>query len=266
MEIAATIGVARSRGVEPRFNADWPYQPWFSLPDDWFTDDFTGTVDLEKCDELAHLDPAERPFAQDRSLWAHCEAEIRRLLRPSLAARKTLNGYTDFWALPRPVLAVHVRRGDAVQANDLLTPDKWRYHPLRPLSYYQGAIAIQQPGAASIAVFGDDPTWNRAFIPGDYHHEGVPRPKPHEADYQTAPILDWIDWFLLASSGRFVLSNSTFGVMAAWLSGSESVVVPRPFWGPTLAVYSDASRMIPVHWRWLDHPIGPENPIDHPVV
>ncbi len=250
-QVASTVGLARSQGYEPAFPTDWPYRPWFSLPTEWYSDaPGTPATDL-----VAHLCPTAQPYLQDLSLWAPVADEVRAAFAPSEQARDVLDTCVEFRALRHPILSVHVRRGD--NAFDPNTPDKWRYHPLRPLRYYQQAIAELSPKAATVAVFGDDPTWNRAWLPADLYGIGRPRPKEHEETYNTAPVWDWVDLYLMAECQLHVISNSTFAFWGAWLSGDPSPVYPWPWYGDALAEL-DASLMFPTTWTRLDH--GPYVP------
>lgn len=78
-------------------------------------------------------------YMQDYGLWRDVEEEVRDYFRPSNLARNRLAEQAGFLTLTKPILSVHVRRGDNVQANDPGTPNKHLYHPLRPMSYYQAA-------------------------------------------------------------------------------------------------------------------------------
>lgn len=250
-QIASTIGIARATNREPRF-PDWSYRPWFSMPDAWFGSCRGG---LEAVDLATHLDSRCRDYLQDYSLWRAVAGEVITVFAPSPLAVAVLDGYSEFNALPRPRLSVHVRRGDNVPGQDAGTPDKHNYHPLRPMSYYDAAYKIAAgDGFASIAVFSDDPDWCRLNMAGDYFHEGVARPKEHEPGYKTAPVLDWIDLFLMARCDRHIIGNSTYAWWGAWLAGDERTVYPAPWFGPKLR-YIDASLMFPDTWRRLAHAV-----------
>lgn len=251
-QIASTLGIAHALEDDVSF-PPWAYQPFFSVPGELFTN-LSGRPAYET--PLAeHMHPAARTYLQDYNLFRGIDPQVREYLAPSPVARKELaqEKYNDFFTLERPILSVHVRRGDNVPGQDPGTPDKAQYHPLRPMSYYRDAIALF-PQAESIAIFSDDIPWCRKnFADLDaYYFEGVARPKEHEPAYHTAPVLDWIDLFLMAEAELHICSNSTYSWWGAFLSNDPSPVVPSPWFGPKLR-YIDASLMIPTTWRVLNH-------------
>ena len=244
-QVAGTVGLARREGLRPALPTGWAYRRFFSLPEDWY-DDSPG---IEAPTLAVELPEGDRPYLQSLNLWAGCEDEIREAFRPSAAAKRLLVAYRELAMLPRPVLSVHVRRGDNVQANDPLTPDKHLYHPLRPTSYYAEAIGDGRARGLAVAVFSDDPDWCVAELPGaDYYHRGWPRPKEHEPGYDDTP-LDWIDLFLMAGCSEHVISNSTYAWWGAWLAGNR-VTYSWPWYGPR--INADAALMMPPDWRRVE--------------
>lgn len=251
-QLAATVGLGERLGEPVRFNADWMHRPYFCVPDELFGD-CTGGTPAWELREVNHIDARARTYLQDWNLCSGIMPTIRRYFAPSPFAREILaEQRAQFDKLPRPILSVHVRRGDAVQENDRFTPNKWRFHPCLPLSYYQRAIDLLKDNARSIAVFGDEPEWNEANIPADYIHYGTPRPTDHDDDFLTAPVLDWIDLQLMAECEIHSLANSTFGMWAALLAGDEHAVMPWPMFGPALS-YIDASLLGPSTWKRLGY-------------
>lgn len=241
IQAMATLGIARSRGVDPLFNADWPYRRWLSIPDEWFSDDLTGTVDAQL---LARgLPPAMRPYLQDLRLWAHVDDEARAMLKPSDEARDILVPILASFdrLFPRPRTFVHVRRGDTVTRNPPGT-----LNPL-PASYF--VDAVKAAGGASVVVFSDDPKWVTENLPDEWaRYEGVIGPEDTEADYAVRERADWIDPFLMAGCDRAVLSNSSYGWLGAWLGGCETWV-PSRWFGPRLkAKHFDESLILPKNW------------------
>lgn len=247
-QIAATVGLARARRAEPRF-PKWSYQPFFSVPDEMFVNDLHG---VDAADLATHIDARTRVYLQDYGLWKDVENEIIEYFRPSKLAWETLTDQADFWVLGRPILSVHVRRGDNVQKNDPGTPNKHLYHPLRPMSYYQEALQRVRATVGSIAVFSDDIEWCKERFDADYFHHGVARPKEHEAAYTTAPVLDWIDLQLMAACDKHIISNSTYAWWGAFLSRNPQPIYPWPWVGPNLH-FVDASLMFPPDWIRIEH-------------
>lgn len=231
-QIASTIGMARQFGMDPLFPPDWAYRRVYSIPDEMF-----GTEQgIISSDLATDLEPSERPFLQDRALWEDVEDEVLRLFQPSAWAEKILAREKAFMALKSPVLSVHVRRGDLVREN-WTVPDTNLYHPLRPLSYYNDAIEDLGGISASIAVFGEDPAWNRENIPADWYSYHAP----------DNPDVDWIDLFLMSRCARHILSNSTYGVWGVYLSNDKEPIYPENWYGPK--VVADNHAMVLPTWR-----------------
>lgn len=244
-QFAATLGLAASRG-EDACLPPWDYAPFLSVPPELFGH-CEGATEADTL--VPWIDERARVYLQDHRAFAAIMPTIRAYLMPSLRAQDELNACYDFWALRRPVLGVHVRRGDNAPGADLATPEKWRYHGCPDADYYRRAIDLLRDDAASIAIFSDDPIWASENLSADYVHFGTPRPKEDQPGYNDEPR-DWLDWMLLAHGCQsFALSNSTFGVFAALVAGGPAVV-PTPFFGPELS-FIDASLLHPADWTLL---------------
>lgn len=245
-QIASTIGLAHAHNVAPRF-PPWAYMRYFSVPEEFFVERPNG---IEATALVPHMDERAAGYLQDYGLWVDVAPHIRSYFKPSSLALATLENYEEFAALPRPILGVHVRRGDNVQENDPGTPNKHLYHPMPTVEWYLEAMRALREGTKSVAVFSDDPAWCREHIPADYYHEGTVRPKEHEPAYASAPVLDWIDLFLYSRCQRHVISNSSYAWWGAFLSGDNCPVYPWPWFGPRIS-YVDAALMFPPLWSRL---------------
>jgi hypothetical protein len=253
-QIASTLGLARRHGLEPRFPTAWSYRPWFSIPDEYFAD--VAGARAWQLDDLAHMDERTRVYMQDLSFIAGVEDEIREWFTPTELAIPQVARACPAAAL-EPVLILHVRRGDNLTAQQC--------YPIPSIEYYLDAV--RRHSDHDVIIYGDDWKWNRGVLEPlvkTLTHQyvatvsGVPRPKEHEPNYMTAPILDWVDLFAMALGHAFCLSNSTLGFWAAFLSGSSDVEYPKPWYGPELDVhqgqggYIDGSLMFPGHWKEVD--------------
>lgn len=247
-EVAATYGRARAAETEPRFPA-WDYMDYFAVPPHWFGD-MEGCVDVLTL--VPHLDPRARAYLQDYALFANVAHEVRELLRPSTTAQDILQPIVDahLAPLPKPLISVHVRRGDNVTHPP-------GYHPLRSPEYYNDAAKLLPSG--SVVVFSDDPDWCRENIESAlgrdvaFFYEGVARPREY-ADrlaYENAPVLDWIDVQLMALCDHHILSNSSYAWWGAFLSDDPSPIYPSNTFGYHVTPYTDASLMFPGTWRQI---------------
>jgi hypothetical protein len=254
-ELASTIGVAVASGDLPAFPDTWKYRDYFQVPDEFFyppakLHEFENVLSSPK---LSHIDPRAQSYMQDIGLWSDYSNMMREFLQPSVYARAKLQTeYEWYFQLQRPIIAVHVRRGDNVSEGEW----KAQYHPVPDLDYYRLAAGVvhdrwsPEGVACSYVVFSDDLPWCRSVFSGVMFFEGgESMPKEHMPEYAAAVPTDWIDFFALAQADKFVLSNSTFGWWAAWLSGSDTVTYPQPWYGPALD-YIDVSRMFTgLNWR-----------------
>lgn len=242
-QIASTVGLSiRHKGAVPMFPSDWWYRPFFSIPDDHFAS--LNTINVEaKFDALQssclnHIDPANRMYMQDLSLWAGSPAEqtVLSWFRPSPRALDDMHACGAWWdgiIEMDYVTAMHVRRGDYV------TNPPGTMNAL-PLSYYKEALAREPEG--QLVIFTDDPAYcEQNFPEADLIFNGEGQ--------------DYVDLFAMAACNRFIISNSTFSWWAAWLSGLAHVVYPDPWYGEKTAQEVDFRLMIPADagWRALGH-------------
>ena len=257
-QIAATIGIARDRGEDFIFPADWHYRPYFSLPNDCFGE---FTPDMTVATELAlHLDPRCRDYLQDISLFVHHLPEIREYLDPSDLAWSMIRNTDTAQAITKkachPGLVVHVRRGDNIV--DPGVPNKSDYHLTPPLSYYLQGIrhfsdlneewGFGYEGPPDLWIFSDDIPWCQAHLPpATVYGHGVAYAKEHEPHYRTYDPTDWQDLFLMSKGDAFVISGSTFGIWGALLSGvaTDKVVIPNKVYGVALPWINDATLFHP---------------------
>lgn len=261
-EIAATYGIAVAQLDDPVF-PKWDYQPYFSCPDEWFRD-FPGPRGREVMYQSAtnfvpHMDPRARPYLQDYSLFRGVEKQVKEYFKPSESAETDLD---DIWSddhlgepyrdVQRPLVSVHVRRGDNVTHPE-------GYHPLRSWEYYNAALDLTSPDG-DIVVFSDDPDWCDKHFEKETGrkpylvYRGVSRPREYvdRVKYESAPILDWIDLQLMARCDFHVISNSSYAWWGAFLAdnGPGTVIHPcsESWFGHHIAPWTDAALMFPESW------------------
>ena len=250
-QVASSYGIARTLNQDLLLPSDWMYRPYYSVPDKYFGDIRDDTVESYDTDLVSHIDPRARVYLQDYNLWKDYESDIHDFFTPSDMAFETVYPEIDkITRLPHPTLSVHIRRGDNVD-------NPRGYHPLRPLSYYKDAIDLckKKYGIKSIGVFSDDPEYCKNNIDADFYYEGVTRPKEHEDDFLTAPVLDWIDLELMCHFDNHIIGNSTFAWWGAFLSLDMSPIYPSPWFGSKLQ-YINAGLMFPPSWEEFKIPMG----------
>ena len=251
-QVASTIGLAQGLGEEARFPL-WEYAPFFSVPDEYFVEP-SQLAGRDASELLTYMDAHSRLFMQDYKLIAPVEETIRAFFRPSERARLELEKVEWFHALPRPRLALHVRRGDLLYQDPVTSS-------LRSIDYYRRAAALHPDD--EIVVFSDDIRWCRAHLPAVLpgrklsFYDGVPRPHERSRSYRSSPVLDWVDLQLMALCEDHVTSNSTLAWWGAYLSANPVPIYPSNWFAAAGPGRPDAALMFPPSWREVDDPTQP---------
>lgn len=252
-QIAGTIGLAHDRAEACAFPTSWSYRDFFSVPDHYFAD-VEGAHPREL---VTDVDERHRDYLQDVSYWSSYEKKIRRFFAPSELAQMQLHSPELDWFHRLPdKISLHVRRGDNVVSGPSL-------YPLPTLGYYRRALE-RLPRDAPIVIFSDDLGWCRSTLTPailenreHYFFEGTARPKEHEPEYRTAPVLDHIDLLAMTLCSSHVISNSTYSWWGAWLSRDPAPMYPDPWYGPLIREYANPDLMF-TDARWQKVEVDPE--------
>ena len=155
---------------------------------------------------------------------------IRRELTPAdpavSAYAQTFVGKIRDGAGGRPVVSVHVRRGELAHAEEVLKNPAGTFGPPTRLEYVRQAMARFDPAAHEFLVFSDTPkdlAWCRENLKGPTFDDA----RFHYADGHT----DVQDMKLMSACDHHIVA-STFSWWGAWLNPSPSkrVIAPRQ-WG-----------------------------------
>lgn len=230
-QIASTVGVARAHGRSAVFDPGWVYRPWFSVPDDWFSD--------EPATDVGRLVTGGRwrvGYMQDPAFFADMADEIRSAFRPSARAAAVLD------ALPQPGpmdVAVHVRRTDYLSMPDHLPvlPAHWYRRAVGPLSTL---LSWKHAHELRLHVYGDDPEWAQANLIPERPYPRGPQWEIRGYGGQGDEPTDWCDLQMMARYRHHILANSSYSWWAAWLSGDDHAVAPDPWYGPKINMPSPA--------------------------
>ncbi len=104
-QIAGTYSLARRHGAGIALRSDWPYRPYFDLPQSWFHSRLT-TLRCRQAWPLAEEIPAEwRIYLQDLRVWDGRDEDIRMLLSLSQSAHDAAEAFPAQWD---PKLGIHV--------------------------------------------------------------------------------------------------------------------------------------------------------------
>jgi len=155
----------------------------------------------------------------------HNRDYIRELFAPTFDIK---NHIAKTYGNPSNITAIQVRRGDYVKFPN--------HHPLLTPEYY--AKAVKMAASEEVWVFSDDILWCK-----DNLHFDVPVEYVLDEDY--------IEMYLMGLCKNIVISNSSFGWWAAYLSNAK-VYAPNPWFGP--AIMADGFKiddLIPPDWTLI---------------
>lgn len=230
-QIASVIGLADRVAESPRFNPNWEYRKYFSLPEEFY--------DLVPVN--APIKDYPDDYMQRYHDWCHVGQLVHAYYQPSELAIDEMQLYYGEPLVRAPrSLAVHVRLGDYTTMPDLFVQ-------LRE-EYYDQAIAMALDGSdLEVMVFSDDIRMAKRIIPGaDTYVQATGQAYRPEA----------CELHLMALCPRHVIANSTFSWWGAFLADGQRVVYPDQWAHPALELYHRWRQLIPEDRRWLSCPVG----------
>lgn len=199
-QVASTLGLAEKYGAEAAFPA-WDYEPYFETPiphgemqigrieeqhfhhHDW---GITGNCDL-------------RGYMQSEKYFGSTRLKLKdEFVQDVRAKAETLRSAQGDGLFSKPIVCIHIRRGDYVGNNN--------YHHLS-VNYYIDALLTHFPNwrEHNILVISDDIEYCRT------HFECMPNA------YFSSGGSDIQDMALASCCDHFIISNSSFGWWCAWL-------------------------------------------------
>lgn len=219
-QIAGTIGIARRNGFNFGFPVWKNYDAQnFGQPDLDVQERFRNPLPLYQGPDLPELGIAfgyqEVNLKHSVSLlghfqseryFAHCLDEVRFYLR--MKEEQPVNDYC----------AIHWRAGDYGAAPTKYKPQGNAFHPRMALDYYEPAMAM----------FGS----NQKFLVFSDDIEGAKELFGDRVEYSEG--LDYLDdWRRMKSCSHFIISNSSYSLMAAIVgeASDRQVVAPAPWFG-----------------------------------
>jgi len=244
-QIAGTIGIARRNGfdfgfpawhneaalkfgqtdldVQARFENplplyDGPRLPEYSIPFGYKNVRLTRSVSL-----LGYL--------QSERYFSHCLDEVKYYFR--MKHEPPRNDYC----------AIHWRAGDYGAAPTQYKPKGNASHPRMTMSYYEPAMSL----------FGSD----QKFLVFSDDLEAAKNLFGRHVEYSEG--LDYLDDFrLMKSCKHFIISNSSYSLMAAILAEhpEKQVVGPSPWFGGEFAKTHDESDILSPGWHVVNYETG----------
>ena len=244
-QISGTIGIARRNGCNFAFPAWRNYAALnFGQPDLDVQARFENPLPLYTGPSLPEL---EIPFGyrdvrltrsvsllgflQSERYFSHCLDEVRFYFR--MKDEPPLNDYC----------AIHWRAGDYGEAPTQYKPNGNPAHPRMAMNYYEPAMALFGSDQKFL-VFSDDIEAAKDLF-GDRvaYSEG----------------LDYLDDFrLMKRCKHFIISNSSYSLMAAILSdhSDKQVVGPSPWFGGPHADTLDERDILSAGWYVINYNTG----------
>lgn len=244
-QIAGTIGIARRNGFDFAFPAWRNYDALnFGQPDLDVQARFVNPLPLYTGPDLPEHGVAfgyqdvrlNRSVSllghfQSERYFEHCIDEVRWYFR-----MKDEPPQSDS-------CAIHWRAGDYGAAPTQYKPNGNAFHPRMALDYYEPAMALF-PSEQKFLVFSDDLEAAREMFGNRVEYS-------QEADY-----LD--DFRAMKRCCHFIISNSSYSLMAAILADNEDkqVVGPRPWFGGPYQGTLDESDILSAGWHVVDWQTG----------
>ena len=169
-------------------------------------------------------------YLQSERYFSHCLDEVKFYFR--MKQEPPRNDYC----------AIHWRAGDYGAAPTKYKPKGNASHPRMTMRYYEPAMALF--GAQKFLVFSDD-------------LEAAQDLFGSQVEYSEG--LDYLDDFrLMKSCKHFIISNSSYSLMAAILGADpeKQVVGPSPWFGGEYAKTHDESDILSPGWHVVDYETG----------
>lgn len=221
-QYAALYGTAFLRGYSFAIPRNTDLERAFTLPSKkYLTEDVEQTLYNEPSFEfhpaiwLINDNTDVSGYFQAPFYWQHCEQHIRNEFQFHENVSKLATEYLQNHDLQDKLLvSVHVRRSDYLEKSD--------YHkPLNSDYYSRAASEIQKhfPNHAfEFVIFSDDPEWCKSKFSGAHIVENN---------------IDVVDLCLMSQCHVHIIANSSFSWWGAFLSGSQAIVAPREWFGPS---------------------------------
>lgn len=158
-------------------------------------------------------------YFQSSQYWQHCEPQIRK----EFEFHDTVQAKANLWLQQnnledKLLISVHIRRTDYLSSSD--------YHTVLSDDYYHRASDVLTRNLSHIAsgqepfylVFSDDTEWCKNKFVGVHVVEGNE---------------DVVDLCIMSQCKFHVIANSSFSWWGSFLSGSEAVIAPSQWFGPS---------------------------------
>ena len=181
-------------------------------------------------------------YWQSSKYFEQIASALRRelTLRDSPAVRHAIDAEREFRLVGKPLVSVHVRRGDLVPylRNGKLTRN---YGPPTSVEYIRAAMQqFREPVRFVIVADPTDRQWSRQNCIGDdvVYYDGVDA---------------FSDFEMMRRCDHHIIANSTFSWWSAWLGDNSNsrVIAPDNWFWPDDAFGRTSADLVPESWSVL---------------
>lgn len=171
-------------------------------------------------------------YFQTERYFEHCSERVRE----EFTFIDPINRYAEVFVRRNRtspcIVSIHVRRGDYLNTKDLfqiLTPE-----------YYQRAMMHPMiPDKRQWFVFSDDLDWCRQNISNEF------------TTYVESPS-HWHDMAVMSKCDMHIMAASSFSWWGSWLSGTDKVIAPTPWFPRGPRGHYNMSDIVPERWAKLE--------------
>lgn len=168
------------------------------------------------------------------------EETLKREFRPRCAetARDATHLADSHRCSGKPLVGVHIRRGDVAYAHETLKSPESVGYRLLSMDYYREAMS-HFPGSQFL-IFSDDPSW----VAGEFSSSEA---------FIAGRNSELVDFFALSYCNHQIIANSTFSWWAAWLNrnGTKTVIAPKDWYIDDFSLAVETSELLPQDWVTL---------------
>lgn len=226
-QLAGTLGHAQRENLAPAIRADWEYRDCFTL---------SGVHRRMGIEEQSRVIGG---YQQEYDVLRRCPGRVRKALEFTESVKERAFRYYPHIDPNKSDMAIHVRRGDYMNLQDL-------FYTLTEV-YYERAYkrAVDELSEIDkVYLFSDDLKAAEELLPFPV----IPvRPRIEGC---SDPQL--IELYLMSRCGHHITANSTFSWWGAWLSGNHGAYYPDYWAYPKLELHDRWRRSMPPTWKEVE--------------
>jgi hypothetical protein len=214
-QIAATYAEAKRNNTTCCFDFNYCYTPNQGYAASKYRDNIFSKLTYCNCPVDYLLDG----YYQSENYFKDCKEDIKDLF--VFPKQKSIN-----FNKSKPVVSVHVRRGDYLSKPD--------FHPTCSIEYYKEAMKRFED--CYFIIFSDDMKWCLENLKG-------------ENIYYYSSTNEIEELALMIQCDHNIIANSSFSWWGAYLNSNPNKIVIAPkIWYGVAASYIDTKNLLPKEW------------------